>query len=142
MARGMVLTGARALFKLGSTPVMYATGVSYGEEIEHVPVEVLDQFEVAENVPVAYRVTLSAEMVRLIKNPIKNRDGVVIMPSLENILSYEELTGSIEDRVTGTILAEIQNVRCTSHRVQVQAKGVVMSQCEFVAIRVKDESKG
>jgi len=142
MARGMVLTGARALFKLGPTPVMYATGVSYGEEIEHAPIEVLDQFEVAENVPVAYRVTLSAEMVRLIMSPIKRRDGVVIMPSLENILSYEELTGSIEDRVTGKILADIQNVRCTSHRVQVQAKGVVMSQCEFVAIRIKDESKG
>lgn len=142
MARGLVLTGARALFKLGGTPVMYATGVSYSEEIEHAPVEVLDQFEVAENVPIAYRVTLSAEMVRVIKNPIKNRDGIVIMPALENILSYKELSASIEDRVSNTILAEIQNVRCTSHRVQVQAKGIVVAQCEFVGIRIKDESGG
>ena len=33
--------------------IMYATNVAYSEEIQHDPVEVLDQFDVAEFVPVA-----------------------------------------------------------------------------------------
>jgi hypothetical protein len=127
--------------KIGNTPVMYATGVSYGEEIEHAPVEVLDQFDVAENVPIAYRVTFSAEWVRVIKNPIKNRDGVTIMPRLEDILDAEEMTALIEDPKTDTPLASVERVKCTGYRTQVQTRGIVMQQVEFVAIRIRDESE-
>jgi hypothetical protein len=119
---------------------MYCTGVTFGEEIEHAPIEVLDQYEVAENVPIAYRVSFSAEMVRILKNPIKNRDGVTIMPTLENILSAPEMSGQIEDK-NGTIVANIQRVKCAGYDSQIPARGVVMANVRFVAIRIKDESE-
>ncbi len=139
--RGLVLTGARARFMLNGTKVMYATGVNYSEEIEYQPVEVLDQFEVAEHVPVAYRVTLSAEMVRVITNPIKQRDGVPIMPTLENILNAEALVATIEDRVTGQVLANIEQVKTSRYTSNVGARGIVLMSVDFVAIRNRDESE-
>ena len=139
--RGLVLSGARARFMLNGVKVMYATGVNYSEEIEYQPVECLDQFEVAEHVPVAYRVTLTAEMVRVITNPIKQRDGVAIMPSLENILNAEALVGTIEDRVTGTVLANIEQVKTSRYTSNIGARGIVLTSVDFVAIRVRDESE-
>jgi hypothetical protein len=121
--------------------VMYATNVSYSEEHQHDPVEVLDQFDVAEFVPVAYRVTFSAQMVRVITNPIKLRDGVVILPSLENILDSDELTASVEDPKTGTIVANIERVKTTRYTQNIGARGIVLNDVEFVAIRIRDESE-
>lgn len=121
--------------------VMYATNVSYSEEIQHDPVEVLDQFDVAEHVPIAYRVTFSAQMVRVITNPIKLRDGVVIQPRLEDILSAPELTATVEDRASGTVIANIERVKAVRYTQNVGARGIVLNDVEFVAIRIRDESE-
>ena len=121
--------------------VMYASNVSYGEEIQHDPVECLDNFAVEEHVPIAYRVTFSAQMVRVITNPIKLRDGVVIQPRLEDILSSPELTATVEDRATGTIVANIERVKAVRYTQNVGARGVVLNDVEFVAIRIRDESE-
>lgn len=139
--RGNVITGARVRFLLEGTKVMYATNCRYSETIEHAPIEVLDQYEVAENVPIAYRVTLSAQFVRLLKNPIKNRDGVRIMPTVENILTAPEMTASVQDKAEDTVLANIERVKLQTYTVQHDARGVVLTDCEFVAIRIKDESE-
>lgn len=139
--RGLVLSGARAVFQIEGVKVMYATNVSYSEEIQYDPIEVLDQLEVAEHVPTAYRVTLSAQMVRVITNPIKLRDGVRIFPRLEDILSSPELTASVLDRVTGSVLANVERVRCSRANTNIGARGIVLSDCEFVAIRIRDESE-
>lgn len=120
---------------------MYATNVSYSEEIQHDPVEVLDQFDVAEHVPIAYRVTFSAQMVRVVTNPIKLRDGVVIQPRLEDILTSPELTATVEDRGTGNVIANIERVKCVRYTQNVGARGIVLNDVEFVAIRIRDESE-
>jgi hypothetical protein len=120
---------------------MYCTNVAYSEEQQHDGVEVLDQFDVAEFVPVSYRCTFSAQMVRVITNPIKLRDGVVIMPRLEDILDAPELTATIEDPKTGNILANIERVKCTRYTANIGARGIVLNDVEFVAIRVRDESE-
>lgn len=139
--RGLVLSGARARFMLNGVKVMYCTSVNYSEEIEYAPVEVLDQLEVAEHVPIAYRVTLSGQMVRVITNSIKLRDGVPIMPRLEEILSAGDLTATIEDRVTGRILANIERVKCSRYTQNIGARGIVLNDVDFVAIRIRDESE-
>lgn len=138
---GRVLSGARARFKLDGVPVLYSADVSYGEEIQYDPVEVLDLLEVAEYVPVAYRVTLSAQHVRVVGNPIKKRDGVVIFPRLKDILTLGDLVGSLEDNVTGKVLATFERVKCSRYNARVGARGIVLMDCEFVAIRIKDESE-
>ena len=139
--RGFTLTGARARLTIGGVKVALATNVSYSEEIQHDPIEPLDQFEVAEHVPVAYRVTFSAQMVRIITNTIKNRDGVVIFPRLEDILSQGELEATVEDRETGSVVANIERVKATRYTNNVGARGIVLTDVEFVAIRIRNESE-
>jgi len=139
--RGLVLTGARARLLINGVKVALATNVSYSEEIAHDPLEVLDDFAVAEHVPTAYRCTFSAQMVRVITNTIKNRDGVVIMPRLEDILTAEELTATVEDAGTGSVLANIERVKAVRYTNNIGARGMVLTDVEFVAIRVRNESE-
>lgn len=139
--RGLVLSGARARLMIEGVKVMYATNVSYGEEVQYDPVEVLDQLEVAEHVPVGYRVNFSSQHVRVITNSIKLRDGVRIFPRLEDILTSGELTATVEDRVTGTIVSNIERVRAASYNINVGARGIVLTDVQFVAIRIRDESE-
>ena len=141
MARGLVLSGARARLLIDGVKVMYATNVSYSEEITHDPIEVLDQLEVAEFVPTAYRVTFSAQMVRVVTNTIKNRDGVVIFPRLEDILTKGDLTATIEDSQTGNVVANVERVRATRYSNNIGARGIVLTDVEFVAIRIRNESE-
>ncbi len=122
-------------------PVLYATNVNYSEEIQYDPVEVLDKLEVAEFVPVAYRVTFTSQHVRVVTNPIKNRDGIQIFPRLSDILTAPDLTAAIEDNLTGNVLANIQRVKASRYTVNIGARGIVLTDVEFVAIRIEDESE-
>lgn len=140
-ARGLVLSGARMRLMLEGVKVAYATNVNYSEEIQRDPVEVLDQLEVAEHVAVRYRATLSAQWVRLVSQPIKLREGVTIMPTLDNILSQAPLTATLEDSVTGSVAANITQVEATRYSVAIGATGIVLTDAEFVAIRIQDESE-
>ncbi len=139
--RGLVLTGARARLSIDGTKVALATNVSYSEEIQQDPVEPLDQYEVDEYVEVAYRCTFSAQMVRVITNSLKNRDGVVIFPQLRNILSRGEMTATVEDPTTGTVVASIQRVKAQSYRANIGARGIVLEDVEFTAIRILTEAE-
>lgn len=139
--RGTVLHGARARFTINGVKVAYATNVSMSEEITQEPVECLDNIEVEEHVSTGYRVTLSAQFMRLVKNPIKNRDGVVIFPSVEDILTHEEMNVAVEDSITGTLLATVQRVKPTRYTQNIGARGTVLTDVEFVAIRILDESE-
>jgi len=139
--RGLVLSGARAVFLINGVKVMYATNVSLSEEIQQDPVDVLDQFETAEFVPTGYRCTLSAQMVRVITNPIKLRDGVRLFPRVEDILSAQEMTATLMDRVTDTVLANVERVKAQRYSLAVPARGIVMSDVDFVCIRIRDESE-
>ena len=139
--RGLVLSGARARLTLDTVKVALAMNVSFSEEIQHDPVEPLDQFEVAEHVPTGYRVTFSSQMVRIVTNTIKNRDGVVIFPTLENILTRAEMTATVEDSPTGNVIANIERVKATRYSNNIGARGIVMKDVEYVAIRIRNESE-
>lgn len=139
--RGLVLTGARARLSIDGVKVALALNVSFSEEIQHDPVEPLDQFEVAEHVPVGYRVTFSAQMVRIVTNTIKNRDGVVIFPRLENILTRGEMTATVTDTPTDNVIANIERVRAARYSNNIGARGIVMKDVEFNAIRIRNESE-
>ena len=143
MARvlGNVLSGARCRVLIEGVPVMYATNVNYSEEIQYDPVEVLDLLEVAEFVPVAYRVTFSSQHVRVVTSSIKRRDGIRIFPRLQDILAAPDLTAAIEDSVTGTLLANVQRVKASRYTINIGARGIVLTDVEFVAIRIQDESE-
>ena len=63
-------------------------------------------------VPVAYRVSLSAQFVRIVQNSIKLRDGIAIFPRLEDILTAGDLRviGSTTFEEFKQIDAELQRL--------------------------------
>lgn len=144
--KGRLFTGARARFLINGTKVGYARNVALTEEIQYDPVEILDQIQVEEHVPVRYRVNFTASQFRIIGETIKS---LGFFPSvggnnaehLENILTNGDLTATIEDSKTGKIFATVEQVKVASHNWTIDATGIVGEDLTFNAIRVKDESE-
>lgn len=144
--KGNLFTGARARFSIEGVKVGFARNVTVREEIQLDPVEVLDNIEVEEYVPVAYRVTFSASIFRIVGETLKSlgyfpETGANTAEHLTNILTTGELTATIEDTRTGKIFATLEQVRIQSHNWTIDARGVVGEDIEFVSIRLKDESE-
>lgn len=144
--KGRLFTGARARFSINGVKVGYARNVAVTEEIQYDPVEILDNIEVEEYVPVAYRVTFTASQFRIIGETVKSLGyfpnvGQNVEEHLENILISGDLTATIEDTKTGKLFATLEQVKVASHNWTIDARGVVGEDLTFVAIRVKDESE-
>lgn len=144
--KGRVFTGARARFSINGKKVGYATNCSGSEEIEYQPVEVLDNVEVEEHVPVAYRVTFNSSHVRIVGKTMKS-DG--FFPStgsspeehLTNILLQPDLVCTIEDSKTGNIITTVEQVKMQSKNFTINARGIVGKDVNYVCTRMKDESE-
>lgn len=137
-------SGARAIFLIDGIRVGFAGGVSGEEVIDYEPIDVLNQLEVEEHVPVAYRCSLSAQVFRVINSPLKKfgDSNQEIFPKQSNILSTDEFTATIEDDlIEGVIMAQFEGVKASGHTFDVSARGVVSENISFVAIRLKDESE-
>lgn len=129
-------SGARAVFLINNVPVAFAGGVSGEEMVEHEPVDVLNLLEVREFVPVAYRVSLNAQIFRVVGQSLKK---LGILPRQEEIIFSGDLEAAIQDIVTGNTVALFQGVRCGGHSFDITARGIVQENVSFVAIRVLDE---
>lgn len=138
MSASKTFSGARAIFLINSAPVAFAGGVSGEETIDYEPVDVLNLLEVREFVPVAYRTSLSAQVFRVVGDSLKK---LGILPRQEDIITSGDLEAAIQDKVTGSTIALFQGVRCSGHTFDVTARGIVMENVNFVAIRVLDESE-
>jgi len=144
--KGRLFTGARARFSINGVKVGYARNVAVTEQIEQFPIEVLDNIEVEEYVPIAYRVQFTASMFRIIGETVKTlgffpETGGNTEEHLENILVSGDLVATIEDTKTSKIFATLEQVKVTSHSWTIDARGVVVEDLEFVAIRLRDESE-
>ncbi len=136
MAASQTFSGARAIFFVGAQEVAFAGGMSGEETIDYEPVDVLNLLEVREHVPVAYRVTLNAQIFRVVGDSLKKQG---IMPVEEEIIIVDDFTVSVQDVVTKQTMALFQNVRCSGHTFDITARGIVQENVTFVAIRVRDE---
>jgi hypothetical protein len=144
--KGRLFTGARARFSIDGVKVGYARNVNLSEEVEYAPAEVLDNIEVEEYAPIAYRVRFSASTFRIIGETLKERGwfppvGGNTEEHLTNILVSGDLTATIEDTKTGKIFATVEQCKVASHNWNVDSRGIVGEDMEFVAIRVRDESE-
>jgi len=144
--KGRLFTGARARFSIEGRKVGYARNVTVGEEIQYEAIEPMDNIEVEEHVPVAYRVTFSASQFRIVGETFKSlgffpSNGANTEAHLENILVSGDLTASIEDTATGRIVMTLEQVKVQSLNYAIDARGVVGSDINFVATRLKDESE-
>lgn len=147
MEKGRIFTGARARFSINGVKVGYARSVNVTEETEYQPVEVLDNIEVEEYVPTAYRVTFTCSLFRIIGETLKSQGwypsvGTNTEEHLSNILTTGELSAQIEDTKTGKVVSTIEQVKIASHNWTIDARGIVGEDVTFNAIRVKDETGG
>lgn len=129
-------SGARAIFLVNGVAVGFAGGVSGEEMIDYEPVDVLNLLEVREFVPVAYRVSLNAQIFRVVGNSLKAQG---ILPIQSDIITSGDLEAAIQDSVTRNTVQLFQGVRCAGHSFDITARGIVQENVPFVAIRVVDE---
>lgn len=144
--KGRVFTGARARFMIDGKKVGFATNVAGSEELQLDPVEVLDNIEVDEFVPVAYRVTFTASLVRIIGETIKSegffpKSGTSPDEHLTNILLQGDMVCVIEDSKTSKKMMTLEQVKMASRNFTINARGIVGKDVTFVAVRMKDESE-
>ena len=143
--KGRLFTGARARFFLNGAKVGYARNVNVSEEIQYDPIEVLDNIEVEEFAPIAYRVTFTASMFRIVGETLKQqgwfpKTGKTTEEHLSNILTQGDLKATIEDSKTGKIVTMLEQVKIQSHNWTVDARGVVGEDATFNCVRCHDES--
>lgn len=65
----------------------------------------------------------------------------MIFPKLSDILRGGELTASVTDSVTGEVLGNIIRCKASRYTINIGARGIVMTDVEWVAIRIQDESE-
>ena len=136
---GKVITGARVRFELAVGVIGFATEVSIEEVVEHQPVEVLDRIEVSEHVPVAYRVSATASMVRILGvTPRSQGFGF----SLEELRAGGvEVTGVVIDSVTNRSIGKLTRVKPEGRTWRIGARTISMDDVRFNAILFQDESQ-
>lgn len=139
------ITGARAKFSLAGIKVAYATGVSLREIINYEAVEVLDNVQAVEHVPVGYTVSMSAEFFRVVNVTPKSEgwfpsQGKSPAEHLLNMLNQGELVATIEDSKTGKVVAHVEGVKISERNLQISARSLVGSNVTMVAKRARDES--
>lgn len=145
--KGRVFTGARARFSINGVKLGYATDVNGGEEIEYFPIEALDNIEVEEHAPIAYRANLSASKVTLISETLKSlgffpQVGQSPQEHLQNILLQQDMVCTVEDSKTGKVPVTVEQVKTQARNFRINARAVVTEDVTFVCTRLRDETGG
>jgi len=146
MAKGKVITGARARLSINGKKVGFATNCSGNETIELQDVEVLDNIEVEELVPVSYRVEFQASQVWVEGETIKSegyfpRTGNSPEEHLQNILAMPDMVVTLEDSKSGALLMTLEQVKVSGKSFTLNARGIAGNDVTFRAIRMKDQSE-
>ena len=144
--KGKVFTGARARLSANGRKVGFARNANGGETLTYERNKVLDNIQTEEHVPTDYDVRFSMSSVRLVGDTVKSRG---IMPSLganvdqhlRNILTNGTLTMTVEDNQTGSVIYTIEQAKVTTNNWSLDAVGIVGTDNDFVAIRMRDESE-
>jgi hypothetical protein len=144
--KGKVFTGARARLSVNGVKVGYARNCNGREELQHEPVEALDNIQVEENVPTRYRVSFSMGFVRVVGTSLKSLGwfpqlGQNPEEHLTNVLTQGILTVTIEDNQTGAVFMTLEQASATSRNFTIDATGIVGIDVDFVGIRMRDESE-
>lgn len=132
------MTGARAIFRLDSNQIAYASNVSYNENIQYEPVNVLDRLDVVEHAEVGYTVDFQCQNFRIPNQSVKQ---LGIMSRLQDILTQGELTAEVIDRNTGAILLLMTGVKLQARQTTVDARGMMTETWTFVGRRAIDEQE-
>jgi hypothetical protein len=135
--RGAVQHGARGYLTVGGKTVGYVQSVSWQEGTEFQPLDVLDNLETEEHVPVAYTVSGSVSLVKVVDRSLK-RAG--IQTPIAQVLGAGTLTIEIKDRPTDQATNIIEGVRFSTKSGNMAKRQITVENLQFVALRMRDES--
>ena len=135
----IVMTGAKAIFRLAGNKVAYASNVSYNENIQLEEVNVLDNLAVLEYAETGYRVDLSCQTFRVANSSVKQ---LGIMSTFANILTQGVLTAEVIDQATNAVILLMTGVKLEGRQTSVDARGVMTETWTFKGIKSTDESNG
>ena len=141
-----VITGARCRVQVDGKTVGFASNVSYTAQDVYQEQQSLDNYEVAELVPVRYTV---AGRIGLIRISGRNARTMGLIPKagkdadehLANVLAQKDAVLALYDKGVSKNMAYVHGVRFTGHGLTVQAGGIAGEDIPFMAIRDTDESE-
>jgi len=133
----IVMTGAKAIFRIAGNQIAYASNVSYNENVQLEEVNVLDMIQVLEYAETGYRVDLSCQTFRVANQSVKQ---LGIMSSLANLLTQGVLTAEVIDQATNAVILLMEGVKLESRQTSVDARGVMTETWSFKGIKSTDES--
>ena len=133
-----IVSGSRVVFRINGQKVAFATTVSYNENYETEPIDVLDDIKTIEHIYTAYRVDFSVEMFRVADKSVKQ---LGILPKLDEVFTAGDLQAEFIDRPTGKTLGLVTGVKATSRSGSIANRAASRETINFVAVLMKDESE-
>jgi len=139
-----ILTGGRARFFLNGIRVGWAQGVTVVEDIVQEPAMVLDMLVPAEHVTTAYTVQLTAQIYKV---PRKDLVSVGLWPKMGRthdehkalLVDFPEMTAEVWDSYLDIPVMKVYGIKPRTRNLAVQARGLVSTNCTFVALYFSDE---
>jgi len=133
-----IVTGANGFLELNGQPVAFCRGINFSYSIQYEPMDVLDNIEVEEFVPVAYRVdSLSAELIDAMGETLIGRG---IQPPQDQVATVQEYTLVLKDRPRDAAFGTLEGVRFQNRSLGFRKGQVTASNIGFVAKRFRDQS--
>ena len=142
MSTPLIMTGARAILRITSGAnkriVAFATNVGYRIAIPHAPVTVLGKYAAARFEPLGYDVTVNCGSLRFTKeggagnSPDSPSQG--IQPTLQQIMTFDDIAIEIIDRKTNETLIHIARARLTDRGGNLGARDMLTENWTFVGI--------
>jgi hypothetical protein len=139
-----VLSGGRARFFIDANPIAYATSVTITEDIVQEPVNVLDTLRPIEYSVTAYTVQLQCQIFKVPRSDLVDlgiwpEQGTTPDEHKRILVDFPEMTAEIWDTQLDIPVAKVYGVRPRSRNITIQARGLVATQCTFVALYYADE---
>jgi hypothetical protein len=128
-------TGARVIFKVGGSEVIFANALSYTVAHAHQPVDVMGQPEPAEYAETGYTVNFTATLFRV---NARGAESQGLRPRLEDLMRQPELSCTMVDKVDSSTLFTISRVKCTQEDFNVDARNLSQLVLSFVGIKMSE----
>jgi hypothetical protein len=135
-----IMHGARAKVTIHGTTVGIFTNVSYGMQYDIQPAFILGRFSPAELAYTAAEpISLSCSGWRVIDNgPFSAAGGT--MPKLQDLLTAEDMTFSIEDRQTEKNIMTVTGVRHQGFQTSITPRALEEMTLNFMGLILTDET--
>jgi hypothetical protein len=139
-----VLSGGRARFFIDGNPIAFASSVTISEEIVQEPVNVLDTLRPIEHVVTAYTVQMQCQIFKVPRRDLVDlglwpEQGATPDEHKRILVDFPDMSAEIWDTQLDVPVAKVYGVKPRSRNITIQARGLIATQCTFVALYFADE---